>query len=171
METTESEFRGTLLNLKDGVSFFAIRDGENIFGKLFYIKSKKIHAKPNKTASMLLYLLARDEGDDIQYGTFKRLIEQKFTNIPQGGIDGFLDELKALKILDIETPTRSKEGVSNDEEADPVSLFVADGQINWVVEPPDLHVLDNQYLIDKRSHFYSSPSPGKKVNGWSIRRP
>lgn len=170
MDTPSSSYDNKLLNLKDGVCFFFVRVEDNIFGKLFYIKSKKMHAEPNKTASMLLYLLARDEKDDIHYETFVSLIGNKFNNIPGNAIDGFLDELKALRILDIETPTDSLMGVRDTKDADPMDLFTGD-PINWAEFPPMLNKLDPTRLVDKVSHYYSLPSEEKKMNGATIRRP
>ena len=167
-----------LLNLKDGVWFLFLRDGDNILGKIFYLHSHRKDAKPNKVASMLLYLLARDDGDDIHYETLRNLVEQKFNMDSYEATDklnAFLASLEncftggTIKKLD-KTMTY---GILEKKDAgshpgtpvpDPMSLF--DGPtMEW--ETPELNVGQTEPIVNK-THLYARPHHG--VNGGTIRR-
>ena len=78
---------------------------------------------PNKTAAMLLYLLCRETGDDISYDQFTQLVNEKFSDIPDGKIDEILDWLKLKQVLD-------ESGTTATANPDPLNLFTGP-KITW----------------------------------------
>lgn len=174
-----------LLSLKKNVWFFLMRQRMDVFGTLFYTGSQKNSAKPNRTASMLLYLLARDNGDEIHFNQVEKLIEKKF-KIPEGKTaNSLLHEF----LLSLETcfpregtPLREQQkkyGILETKPAetrddgtpvpDPMELFETDtegwGQIDW--EPPKLEPSSEEPIV-KKTHFYVRPE--KRKNGGTISR-
>ena len=182
-----------LLNLKKGVWFFFVREGDNFYGKLFYVDTYKKHAKPqNKTAIMLLYLLSRDEGDDIHFNTLRDLVIKKF-KIKEKNIDietankilnaflGKLDELWTGGKIPLHKPdgTFASEkvlsiGILDKREAggdpgtpvpDPMMLFDGD-PINW--EDPLLIPGHLPPIVHKTTYFALPETKGGVIHRHEI---
>ncbi len=185
-------YEDMFLNLKHDVWFFFVRNQDTILGKLFYLGSHKKQAKPNKTATMLLYLLARDEGDDIHFNTVRNLMYQKFDfkNYDEATkeLNKFLDTLdhgfsgghhlffyketgelkqegfRKYGILE----KKVAEGRRGTPVPDPMMLFEVpqgEGKMEWM--EPKLNLSELEPIVNK-SHFYARPEDG--VNGGTIRR-
>jgi hypothetical protein len=137
---------GKNLNLKKDVFFVAYHDNDQIMGKLLGTggSEKGKSYKPNKTAAMLLYLLRREENDNIPYQQFTQLINSKFAGIPPGRIDAFLNELAGKNMLDTD-------GTIVTKNADPLGVFTGP-QIPWdnPIIPPD-----NTQAEVRGKHAYS----------------
>ena len=138
---------GKNLNLKKDVFFVAYRDNGQLMAKLLATggNEKGKSYKPNKTAAMLLYLLGREENDNIPYQQFTQLVNNKFTGIPPGKIDAFLNELAGKNMLDTD-------GTAVTNKADPLEVFTGQ-QIPW--ENPIILPDKNPAEVKGKQHAYS----------------
>jgi hypothetical protein len=184
-----SNYEGKILNLKKNVYFVCLRDEGNIPGKLFYLGTLVRHARTSGTATMLLYLLARDEGDDIHFNTVVNYVFQKFNfetyDQAVAAVNTFLDFLDNHCFPAAKTPyfdRRTKKlreiqrnvgildahpaGQAPDTpEPDPLGLFEGD-KIAWGDPSKEFNV-NERHLKRHQTHYYSLPEGG---NGVTIRR-
>ena len=183
MRTPKGDYRDTLLSLKEDVWFFFIKNENTVLGKIFYDRSRKRHASPNKTASMLLYLLARDLEDDIHFDTIIDLMSKKFKDVKTEAaitpaqateyLNAFLEKCELC--FNVRKGGPPEYGILNFKDEphvhkgtpvpDPMELFEPP-LIPW--ETPNINAKDSP-VIFARSHFYASPEDG--VNGGTIKIP
>jgi hypothetical protein len=127
----------TIVNLKEKIVYvFYMEDTERWFAKICSINKLKTAKPTNKTAAMLLYLLAREVGYGILLRDFIELVQGKF-NDPENPVDeskirDFLSKLDLApnRLLDINVSQL-------DNTPDPVNLFDPDDKKNWE-ENPDI---------------------------------
>jgi hypothetical protein len=147
------EYQDRLLNLKANVVYVAFNDPQaGKFGKLINITDKK-QWKPNgMVAGLLLYLLARDEGDDIKFDTLKDLVKKKYSLSESDAIlklNAFLTKIdEGNQLLEI----KPAGGISGTSDPDPLKFF--DTPEPWNKDP-DI-TLSTKRAHCKPGHYYGT---------------
>ena len=147
------DYQDRLLNLKAGVIYIAFNDPQaGKFGKLIDTTGHK-QWKPNgMVAGLLIYLLARDEGDDITFDTLKNLVKQKYDMSESDAIlklNAFLTKMdQDNSLLEIK-PAGGHSGTS---DPDPLNFF--DTPEPWNRDP-DITTSSKKAKC-KSSHFYGT---------------
>jgi hypothetical protein len=184
-----SNYEGKALNLKKNVHFVCVREGGSIPGKLFYLGTLVKHARTAGTATMLLYLLARDEGDDIRFNTVASYVFKKFSfdtyDQAVAAVNAFLDFLENHCFPEARIPHFNRKtgeltevprnvgildvhpagNAPDTPDPDPLGLFDGD-KIAWE-DPIEGFTANQRHLKRHQTHFYSLPEGG---NGVTIRR-
>jgi hypothetical protein len=145
------DYQDRLLSLKSNVVYVAFNLNDSPagkIGKLIQIPGKK-QWTPNAVAVMLLYLLAREGGDDITFDQLKDLVKRKYTLDDSEAIlrlNAFLTKIDAAQLLDIK-PVVGHGGTS---DPDPLKFF--DKQEAWN-QDPDITLSQNAPKCKVRYHY------------------
>ena len=145
------DYQDKLLNLKQHVIYVGLSDPHmGTMGKIIDYSQKTQFTANSKTAAMLLYLLGRDNGDDIHFNTLKDKVKRKYglnDADATAKINDFLTELDGHKVL-------SEKGAGNNPgtgSPDPLNLFSY--QDPW---DPNPGLIPGPEPISKATHHYST---------------
>ena len=110
-------------------------EAETELAKIINIDGRKTYSPNNRTAALLLYLLARDDDDPILYSDVLSLAQQYFTGATVDNVTSFLEKLiTQYKILNVTS------GAVGTDDPDPLRIFGAKSKVAWGESEPDLIV-------------------------------
>jgi hypothetical protein len=139
-------YTGKLLNLDSKFLYVAFYEEatKKLMGKVINTQTGNSWKPGNLTTAMLLYLLCREDQDDIPYEMFKQLITAKFDGVSDDKIDAVLDFLDQRGALDLN-------GTNATRVPDPLKLFTGP-KLTW--EGKDFNPAGNVHC--KGHHVHSS---------------